>query len=1050
MTSRARQSTLAGQLARLGFGDVAKATLLLDDPALAGIVDPFEDRFEDGVLSALGEAPDPDLALLSLVRILERLRGARSDDPFGDARGPDGPDRTPGERLAAATGHDLALLGAHPARLRAVLRSGGVVRDRLVAVLGASAALGDHLARHPEHWTVLVEDDEQARTPQALRADLLRAVGADPDDADPVATLDRDAAADALRVAYRRRLLALAGRDLVADDPVAHLPAAARELADLAAAALEAALAVARADLPVGAAPCRIAVIGMGKCGGRELNYVSDVDVVYVVEPPEHLRGDPQAEQAALATGTRLAAGLARVCSDATAEGTLWPVDAALRPEGKAGPLVRTLDSHRSYYERWAATWEFQALLKARPVAGDLALGEAYLETITPLVWQAAQRDNFVEDVQAMRRRVEQHVPAKEAARQIKLGAGGLRDVEFSVQLLQLVHGRADPRLRTGNTTGGLEVLATYGYVGRDDAAEMDRAYRFLRALEHRIQLFRLRRTHLVPDAATDLRRLGRAFGYRRDPASELEDTWQARAREVRRLHEKLFYRPLLAAAARLTTDEARLTPQAANTRLHALGYRDPAGAMRHLTALTSGVSRRALIQRQLLPVMLGWFADGADPDAGLLAFRRVSDELGTTHWYLKMLRDSGAAAERMAHVLASSRLVAELLELGPEAVALLGDDGQLVPRPRAAMLAAVRRAADRHAGDPQGAAIAARAVRRHEIVRTAIADLVGLADLAAVGAGLSDAAVAALDGTLRAASAAVAARYGGALPTRLLVVGMGRLGGSELGYGSDADVMFAHEPDPGADEKQAHDAATAVVSELRRLLAVPGPEPALDVDADLRPEGRNGPLVRTLDSFREYYGRWSSPWEAQALTRAVPVVGDDDLAQRFAAMTDPLRRPAGGLPDAAVREIRRIKARVESERLPRGADPHRHLKLGRGGLSDVEWTVQLLQLQHAHEHPALRTTSTTGALDAGAAAGVLDPDDAAVLREAWTLASRVRNATVLWRGRPADALPTNVRELDGVARIVGYPPGSAGRLDEDYLRVTRRARGVVERVFYA
>jgi glutamate-ammonia-ligase adenylyltransferase len=1035
VSTHARQSSLRGQLARLGFSDPALAGRLLEDPALAGIIDPFEDVFDDGALSALGEAPDPDLALRSLVRMLERLLDLDRDT--------DDPGR----------------IDASPARLRAVLRSGGPARDRLVAVLGASTALGDHLARHPAHWTVLVDEADEPHPPQDLRTELLRAVGADPKAPEPVATLDRTDAVDALRVAYRRRLLAIAGRDLVAPDPVAHMPVAARELADLAAAALETALAVARSELPPGAPPCRIAVIGMGKCGGRELNYVSDVDVVYVVEPPtevtapgvEDATGVPRqdAETAALVTGARLAAGIARVCSAATPEGTLWPVDAGLRPEGRTGPLVRTLDSHLRYYERWAATWEFQALLKARPVAGDVALGQAYLDTIMPLVWEAAQRDNFVEDVQAMRRRVEEHVPAKEAARQIKLGPGGLRDVEFSVQLLQLVHGRADPRLRTGNTTSGLEALATYGYVGRDDAAEMDRAYRFLRALEHRVQLFRLRRTHVLPDAHADLRRLGRSFGHRRDPAAELEDGWQARSREVRRLHEKLFYRPLLAAAARLTTDEARLTPEAAGARLRALGYRDPAGAMRHLAHLTSGVSRRAAIQRQLLPVMLGWFADGADPDAGLLSFRRVSDELGTTHWYLRLLRDSGAAAERMAHVLASSRLVAELLELGPEAVALLGDESELTPRTRAVMLAAVRRAADRHSGDAEGAALAARAVRRREIVRTAIADLVGLVDLAAVGQGLSDAAVAAVDGTLRAASSAVAERFGGTLPTRLLVVGMGRLGGNELGYGSDADVVFAHQPVPGADEQEAHDAAMAVVSELRRMLIMPGPEPALDVDADLRPEGRNGPLVRTLDSFAEYYQRWSSTWEAQALTRAVPVAGDDELATRFAALVDPLRWPAAGLPESAVREIRRIKARVEAERLPRGADPHRHLKLGRGGLSDVEWTVQLLQLQHAHAVPGLRTTTTTGALAAAGEAGLLDPGDAEVLLAAWTLAARVRNATVLWRGRPADALPTNVRELDGVARIVGYPPGSAGRLDEDYLRVTRRARSVVERVFY-
>jgi glutamate-ammonia-ligase adenylyltransferase len=292
--------------------------------------------------------------------------------------------------------------------------------------------------------------------------------------------------------------------------------------------------------------------------------------------------------------------------------------------------------------------------------------------------------------------------------------------------------------------------------------------------------------------------------------------------------------------------------------------------------------------------------------------------------------------------------------------------------------------------------------------------------------------------------------RTGASLPTRMLLVAMGRLGGAELGYGSDADVLFVHHPLPGADGRQAEDAAFAVAGELRRLLSSPGPEPPLAVDADLRPEGRNGPLVRSLDAYAEYYARWSQPWEAQALTRAVPVAGDPELGERFVALADPVRWPAGGLPDAAVREIRRIKARVEAERLPRAADPHRHLKLGRGGLSDVEWTVQLLQLRHAAGVPQLQTPSTLGALRAATDAGLVDPADADELATAWRVVSRLRNAVVLFRGRPSDSLPTGIRELDGVARLVGYPPGSAARLDDDYQRITRRARNVVERLFYA
>ena len=501
---------------------------------------------------------------------------------------------------------------------------------------------------------------------------------------------------------------------------------------------------------------------------------------------------------------------------------------------------MRTVESHRQYYERWAKTWEFQALLKARTVAGDQELGQAYLDAVRPMVWQAAGRPNFVEDVQAMRRRVEQHVPAGEAARQLKLGPGGLRDVEFSVQLLQLVHGRADETLRSGTTLEALAALSSGGYVGRDDAAVLDESYRLLRTLEHRIQLFRLRRTHLMPTDEADLRRLGRAVGHRRDAAREVVSQWQAQAREVRRIHERLFYRPLLTAAARLSTSEARLTPEAARERLAALGFRDPAGALRHIEALTTGVSRRAAIQRTLLPVMLGWFADEADPDAGLLSFRTISESLGTTHWYLKMLRDEGSAAERLAHVLGRCRYAADLLVRAPESVAILGDAGGLSPRPRAALQATMT-AATRRKESADDAMTAARVVRRQELFRVAVADLTGMLGLSAVGCALTDLTAATLQSALDIAVRRVEDDRG-PLGTRLLVVGMGRLGGAEMGYSSDADVLFVHQPDPGSDEGEAQKAATLVVQEMRRLLGAAGPDPQLGLDADLRPGGQERP----------------------------------------------------------------------------------------------------------------------------------------------------------------------------------------------------------------
>jgi glutamate-ammonia-ligase adenylyltransferase len=788
------------------------------------------------------------------------------------------------------------------------------------------------------------------------------------------------------------------------------------------------------------------------------------------------------------------------VCARSTPEGSIFPVDPNLRPEGRAGPLVRTMASHLAYYQRWAKTWEFQALLKARPVAGDLTLGQEYADALSPMVWQASRRENFVEDVQAMRRRVEQSLPAKQAGRELKLGPGGLRDIEFAVQLLQLVHGRTDETLRAPATLPALAALAAGGYVGRGDAEALAAAYRFLRRTEHLLQLHRLSRTHTLPEDPAVLRRLGRAMrsndgpneewfqpsvtGIRSDPAAEFDEEWRRHARQVRRLHEKLFYRPLLDAVARLPSEAARLTPAEARARLEALGYADPAGALRHIDALTSGVSRRAAIQRTLLPVLLGWFADAAEPDAGLLAFRQVSEELGSSPWYLRLLRDETKAAERMARVLASSRYAAGLLLRAPEAVAIFASDTELNARSLTGLRAEMMAATQRYEDDAEAAVTAVRSVRRRELLRTAAADILsfpGGSDppqtppahggatrppmppeggtfgpsgpgerLAATGEALTSITRASLEAALSVALRKAGAEHRRPLPTRFTVIAMGRFGGHECGYGSDADVLFVHDPLPGRPEKEASDAAHTVAVELRRLLMLPVPDPALVVDADLRPEGRQGPLVRTLAAYRAYYRRWSAPWEAQALLRAEPVAGDIDLGDRFTRMIAEFRYPLDGVSAAAVREIRRIKARMEAERIPRGADRALHVKLGPGGLSDVEWTVQLLQLRHAHAVPALRTTRTGAAMDAAVQAGLLTAAAAAELTAAWQLAARIRNAIVLVGGRPGDTLPARHAEATAVARLLGYPPGDAAQaLEQDYRRAARRARTVMESLFY-
>ncbi len=991
--SRPDASVSLSALAKLGFDELSVAAAGLTELSeLTGL-----DR---AVLLDELNAADPDSALAGMVRVARR-------DP-----------------------HRVANVLADPAARAATWR-----------LFGASRGLAGFFERRPEQFesaAVL-----RAHVPDAaeLRERMLSAVGAIDGFAEP-----GEASRIALRVAYRRCLAEIAAVDLAGDDPVAGIAGVSAALADAAAAALEAALAIARADIGGDhgdrprdqVAATRLAIIGMGKAGARELNYVSDVDVIFVAGTADE---EVVSEARSIDIATQLARELMRAISAYEPEPPLWEVDAALRPEGKQGALVRSLESHRAYYDRWAKSWEFQALLKARALAGDVELGQAYIDAVQPKVWSSAAREDFVGSVQRMRERVTEHIPPQDVAYQLKLGPGGLRDIEFTVQLLQLVHGLDDESLRTRGTLESLDALEAGGYIGRAEAAAFAQDYRVLRLLEHRLQLHDLQRTHLMPRSEDGERLLARASGLAQNAAG-LRALWDNVRREVRDLHVRLFYRPLLSAVAALPEAERTLSSEQASSRLAAIGFRDPAGALRHIGALTSGLSRKATIQRHLMPVMLRWFADGTDPDYALIAFRRISERLGDTPWFLRMLRDSSGAAERLTRVLSLSRYVGELMEWIPESVAWLDSTEALRPRSSAALDAEARAIQKRH-GAIEPAMKAVRGLRRRELLRTAIGAVLDAIDIHEVAQSLSDITEATIQAGLRAVRREVVSDEDDALD--FSIIGMGRLGGAELGFGSDADILYVYDAN-GVDPQRAAQLAGKIVSGLREHLT--DHRLPLDLDADLRPEGRNGPIVRSFDAYAEYYRRWSLSWEAQALLRARGIAGSAKLIARFTTLADGIRYPeAIGLQD--LREIKRIKARVEGERLPQGADPRRHLKLGPGTLSDVEWMVQLLQLQYGHRVPGLRTTSTLQALDAAVEAELLPKGGAEQLRQAWLLSSRLRSAMTLLTGQTKDVLPLDVRELDGVGRLLGYPDRSAFAVEEDYMRVTRRARRVFETQFY-
>lgn len=1018
-------------LIRIGLQNLDDARANLDRLKADGVSD---ERLV-GMLKALSKVCDPDCALSNFVDITNAMQSQGRDF---DAMVPD----------------EAAL-------------------ERLITVLGVSDALGKLMRFRPELVEAAANDacESHLYNHEQRRAHVLKSVGADPNDhAMPTANLPLAEAATALRKTYRKQLAAIMTQDATANDPTEIQPRISTELSDLADAALEGALAIARHEVD-GSEHVRFAIIGMGKLGARELNYVSDVDLIYVVEP-----ADTDTNGMTLSrVGTKMATTLQRVCQSVimgVAEPTLWQIDGGLRPEGKDGPLVRRLESHEAYYEQWAENWEFQALLKARPVAGDFDLGQAYMSMTRPFVWTASKRDNFVYDCQQMRKRVEDLIPNPLKDREIKLGRGGLRDVEFTVQMLQLVHGRSDEALRTSSTLESLQALAEGGYVSRKQAKKLSWDYRFERVLEHRQQMWALKRTHLFPDlgkASTgglerkrditidelnqnlELRRLARAFHMHPE---ELVNKYDETRREVRHLHMDIYYRPMLPINAGLDDEQVELSAKATQERFESIGFADADAAMRHVTALTAGVSRAAKINRILLPAALQWLGEGQNPDMGLLNWRKLEENFGSESEYLGFLRDSPSAAQRLCHILSNSRFLGDALNKSVESVTWLGNDESLQPRSRESLNIQTKATLERNAGNINDFANSIRAMRRHEIERIGLAWMSGVIDDEASLAGMTDVYDAAIEVSLQwSIRHRINDMQLEQAPAAIAIIGMGRYGGKEVNFSSDADVIIIYRPAEGADDTQANLFARKVQEDLRAILQGPTTfEQKIELDMDLRPEGKNGPLVRSYASCEEYYRSWASTWEHQALLRARYAAGDAALAEDFLMnIADPLRYPKIDLTETQISEIRKLKARMEAERLPRGVRRDRHLKLGKGGLSDVEWTIQLLQLQHAGNNANLRVNGTLLALDELEHRKLISAGDAVVLRKAWRMCTAARNGSYLWSGRvnQADILPDDSYSLGGIAVCLGYDANRGQHFENDLLAVMRKARDVTERLFY-
>lgn len=856
--------------------------------------------------------------------------------------------------------------------------------ERVVAIAASSRALSAALAAHPG----LVRDDPSSGS---------------------------------VPIRLRRALIDVAGDDLTGRVSLSEATARYSGAIDsIVASVLESARRGLEGKHPV-VAELPFTVIAMGKWAARELNYYSDIDVLFVHDAVPGMADESR--EAALALASRVVADL----SSPSFEGTALKVDADLRPEGTMGPLSRSIDSYRSYYERWGEAWELQALLKVRPVAGDPDLGRRFRQLTDQVIWERGL------DVEALRSIRILKAQAEEAASSsdLKRARGGIRDIEFTVQLLQLVHGRFDPDLRVLATLAAIEVLGELGYIAEEDAGRLSSAYVFLRDLEHRVQLWDLQQTHVLPSSREARERLGRSMGYRVDPAGTMEHRLEEVRREVRDLHERLYFRPILDSLVGVPT--ARLDPADAALRLEALGFRDVVAATTAFEELTSGLSRKSRVMHQTLPLMLDWLSQSPDPDLGLSQLRLLLARSPDHGALVTLLQSNPIAGERLCLLLGTGRLLGDLIDRIPEFIPRLAHDARL------SEIRDGEGATRRLLGllesrpDPEARIGTIRRFVRRRKLRIAARDVLGESPLEATLHSLSDSADAAMRGALYTLTGDELHGFG--------VIAMGKWGGRELSYGSDLDLMYVF----GDDDDREH--SQHLATGLGRVLSEPSRHGgAYELDAGLRPEGRKGPLARSIESFRRYYSEWVEPWEILALVKARPVAGNSSVLEEFAGTVEPVvwRKQYS---DEILRAIRSIKARVESERIPPGEDPDFHLKLGPGGLSDVEFVTQLLQLRHGGSVPQLRVTGTFDALQALREAGILTASDHSALHDAYLFCTRVRLRLHLQSGQVSDSLPTDPEATRRLAASLDFDRTS--ELREQYRRYTRRARRTFERLFY-
>ncbi len=928
----------------------------------------------------------------------------------------------------------------------------------LMVILGYSNFLSSLIMRSPEDyiWLMRKVGLSADRTMADMRFDLTTRLDPDP---------SPESTARTLRNNKYREMLRIGVRDLLG---MASLEETILDISNLAEVSVETAVEAAYAEMkerhgiPIHTTdlgmnrPCRFCVLGMGKLGGGELNYSSDVDLYYLYTSHVGMTSGRPGTSGGYRDSienhrffVRMGERVTALLNDRTEDGMVFRVDLRLRPEGESGEIAYSLPSLEVYYQTFGRMVDRLALLKARAIGGERRLGEDFLDAVAPFVYRRLLDYDTLEEIGFLKQKIDRHVREQtRGVRDVKLGRGGIREIEFLIQSLQLIHGGKNPAVRGRNTLRSMGRLMRNGYLTERDAEGLREAYIFLRKVEHRVQLVEERQTQLLPRGGEEMEKLAWTMGFIRNGSPDREGFEKALDAVTGRVAEhfdRLFARSAVAVPEEITgksdlLDET-LPREEVVERLRSMGFEDPEVAYRNLVLLRDGppyghfpdTCRRLL--RQIAPDLLARVGEVPEPDAVLVNLERFINRVGARASYYSMLASSSEAVRLLVVLFGSSPFLSSLVISQPDLldVIVAGTDLAQV-KPREEMVEEVRGLLLSSPSFEDELNVLRR-YRNGEILRIGLGDLLGRKDLLTVNGELSTLAEILLQGTLAVARKESSVEDPSA-HGNFAVVALGKMGGGEMNYSSDLDMIFIYEGPPGS--REIH---TRVAQKLITVLTSPTAEGVLyRIDMRLRPSGHAGPLVTTLEAFESHHREKAMMWEQQALTKARWVAGDEDggFREKVSQLLEDLtyRRP---LERGGLEEIVRVRSRMEEEIAREGKGAHYDIKAGPGGLVDIEFALQILQLVHGHGLPALRTSSSMEALQALWEAGLVVEKQYNTLRRAYLFFREIENRIQIYQDRSDPKVPIEISRVLPLARRLGYKGDEEGaRTFLETVRVTR------------